>query len=257
MMWASQRRCREIASNLFSNKFVRADARGGVSLRPVAETFCRRFRPPALLGKLHATGGGRAAARTTMTLKFSSKNLRQRRQALNIGVPAQERSRWAGGRGGEGLQAAARVGVSGTKLHRAKWRNGAETVQKRCGFAFSMGPARSGPPWPHRPRPECRWCAPLWVCPHRADPNATPPTGLTPQLSRFFRRTLRWAKKGVCGLDFRFCFWETKFILFDAAPSLPEIAISKPYYENKKYMGGATGGGSGHDRFGAGHLAGL
>ena len=138
-----------------------------------------------------------------------------------------------------------------------KWRSGAETVQKRCGFGFSMGPARSGPPWPHRPRPEYRWCAPLWVCLHRADPNATPPTGLTPQLSRFFRRTLRWAKKGVCGLDFRFCFWETKFILFDAAPSLPEIAISKPYYENKKYMGGATGGGSGHDRFGAGHLAGL
>ena len=80
-----------------------------------------------------------------MTLKFSSKNPRQRRQALNIGVPAQERSRWAGGRGGEGLQANARVGVSGTKLHRAKWRSGAETVQKRCGFGFSMGPARSGP----------------------------------------------------------------------------------------------------------------
>ena len=143
---------RKIASNLFSNKFVRADARGGVPLRPVAETFCRRFPPPALLGKLHATGGGRGAARTTMTLKFSSKNLRQRRQALNIGVPVHERSRWAGGRGGEGLQAAARVGVSGTKLHRAKWRSGAETVQKRCGFGFSMGPARSGPPWPHRPR---------------------------------------------------------------------------------------------------------
>ena len=90
------------------------------------------------------------------------------------------------------LQAAARVFVSGTKLHRAKWRSGAETVQKRCGFGFSMGLARSGPPWPHRPRPECRWCAPLWVCLHRPDPNATPPTGLTPQLSRFFRRTLRW-----------------------------------------------------------------
>ncbi len=73
-----------------------------------------------------------------MTLEFSSKNLRQRRQALNIGVPAQERSRWAGGRGGEGLQAAARVFGSGTKLHRAKWRSGAEIVQKRFNFP---GPA--------------------------------------------------------------------------------------------------------------------
>ena len=152
-------------------------------------------------------------------------------------------------------QVAARVFVSGTKLHRAKWRSGAEIVQKWCSFGFSMGPARSGPPWPHRPRPECRWCARL----HRADPNATPPTGLTPQLSRFFRRTLRWAKKGVCGIDFRFCFWDGKVMLFDAAPDLPEItaSISKPYYENKNHMGGATGGGSGDDRFGAGHLAGL
>ena len=31
-------------------------------------------------------------------------------------------------------QVAARVFVSGTKLHRAKWRSGAEIVQKWCNF---------------------------------------------------------------------------------------------------------------------------